>query len=229
LFMGICKGLSAAHDANITHRDIKPENILLQSENGPAVIADFGICYVENGEHLTLTHEQVGARFFMAPELEDGRTDLVSTKCDTYSLGKLLYWMLSGGQIFSREKHREAQYDLVRLHGASILEHVNRLLDRLIITDPISRAQNASVIIDGLKPVMRALLHGRNAPSSRVDQMCLYCGYGTYRLIHIDRKSWQDLSAQNDRLELVCDACGHVQYFRLKSAARKDWWLDGKG
>jgi serine/threonine protein kinase len=56
----------------------------------------------------------VGARCYMAPELEDGINLEVGTEADVYSLGKILYWLFSGGKIFSREKHRIPQYDLTR-------------------------------------------------------------------------------------------------------------------
>lgn len=113
LFNQICEGVSFAHGMGIIHRDIKPSNIFLRNEEGPAVIGDFGICYVEqDGSRITLTEEAVGPRLFIAPELEDGRLADISPKSDIYSLGKILYWLLSGGRIFSREKHREVQFDL---------------------------------------------------------------------------------------------------------------------
>jgi serine/threonine protein kinase len=58
----------------IIHRDLKPANILLRSSGGPPVVADFGLCYIEDGERHTLTEEAIGPRLFIAPELEDGRT-----------------------------------------------------------------------------------------------------------------------------------------------------------
>lgn len=74
IFQQICSGLSFAHAHGIVHRDIKPENILLRTSNGPAVIGDFGICYIEDdGNRVTLTEEAVAPRQYMAPELEDGR------------------------------------------------------------------------------------------------------------------------------------------------------------
>jgi serine/threonine protein kinase len=114
LFIEICKGVAAAHDKGIIHRDLKPTNILLRTSEGPPVVADFGICYIEGGERHTLTEEAVGPRWFMAPELEDGRASDsdISSASDIYSLGKLLYWLISDRKIFSREKHREPQYNL---------------------------------------------------------------------------------------------------------------------
>ncbi len=147
LFAQICDGVSFAHAYGIIHRDIKPSNIYLRDEDGPPVIGDFGICYIEdNGERLTLTEEAVGPRIFMAPELEGGRAENITKKCDSYSLGKVLYWLLSGGKMLPREKHREIEYDLKGHNDDSLLgwdniymEHINRILDLTIVADPHKR------------------------------------------------------------------------------------------
>ena len=108
LFGQVCDGAMEAHAKGVIHRDLKPENIFLDSdrEKGHAVVGDFGLCLLEDEPRMTTTGEAVGPRHFMAPELEDGFASTVTPKCDVYSLGKLLYWLMSSGNIFSREKHR---------------------------------------------------------------------------------------------------------------------------
>ena len=70
---------------------------------------------------MTLTEEVVGPKLYIAPEVEDGRLDQVTPEVDSYSLGKLLYWLLSGGKVFSREKHCETEWDLKGKNEDSIL------------------------------------------------------------------------------------------------------------
>lgn len=78
VFEQICAGVSFAHSREIVHRDLKPANIFLRGPEGPAVVGDFGICFVDDlGHRMTLTEEAGGARFYMAPELEDGRLDKI--------------------------------------------------------------------------------------------------------------------------------------------------------
>ncbi len=96
LLIDIANGLAHAHANGIVHRDIKPANLLLSGAPALPVIADFGICYVVDGDRMTLTDEAVGPRLFVAPELEDGRAEQVSARSDVYTLGKLLYWLLKG-------------------------------------------------------------------------------------------------------------------------------------
>jgi serine/threonine protein kinase len=65
---------------------------------------------------VTPSLEAVGPRFYMAPELEGGRSLDVTPTADIYSLGKILPFMLSGGRIFSREKHNVPAWDLEVVH-----------------------------------------------------------------------------------------------------------------
>ena len=114
LFGQICDGVAAAHSRKILHRDLKPDNVFVDGDrNGNAIVGDFGLCLVQDEARLTKTSEAVGARYYMAPELEDGRSDNCTERSDIYSLGKLLYWLLSFGRIFAREKHRDKDYELV--------------------------------------------------------------------------------------------------------------------
>src|SRR6185369_16869000 len=82
VFQQICQGVSYAHSHGVIHRDLKPDNIFLRSSDGPAIVGDFGICYLEATTRLTSTDRAIGPRLFMAPELEDGRDDAISNKAD---------------------------------------------------------------------------------------------------------------------------------------------------
>ncbi len=158
LFSRICAGVIAAHtqDPQIIHRDLKPDNILFRSEkDDDPVIVDFGLCWIDDdGIRCTASDEPVGSRFFIAPELEDGRLDAPNAQCDVYNLGKVLYYILTGGEVFSREGHREPQYDLNKMWkhlGKSPLEsaqieYVSRLLDRMIVKDPAQRYGTVSEV-----------------------------------------------------------------------------------
>jgi serine/threonine protein kinase len=241
IFEQICLGIAYAHSQEppIIHRDLKPDNIFLRSAEGPAVVGDFGICYLEpDGTRITLTEEVVGPRSFIAPELEDGRVDAVSPKSDTYSLGKVLYWLLSGGRIFSREKYRDEDWDLkgsARWSGRGpsetfwdniYMEHINRLLDLMIVADPRQR-YDVYMILPIVEMVKRAVEKEFNPIGKGIQQPCTYCGYGKYKLRAVDSQVTDfglKMVGNPEWRILVCDVCGHVQFFRIQGVHRKEWW-----
>jgi len=236
IFIQACQGILYAHNNNIVHRDIKPENIFLRTKEGPVVVGDFGICYVEeDGTRVTITEEAVGPRYFMAPELEDGRIEHVSSLSDTYSLGKLLYWLLSGGKAFSREKHRDQNYDL-KGHNPLIpkgwnniyMEHVNRLLDNMITDDP-SRRIMVDEVVRGVQRLSRLIDKEFTPISKDIKQPCKYCGYGFYYLQAVSSTDvrnfgFNTVGAPQWRI-YTCEICGHVQSFRIDLAKMKEWWI----
>lgn len=239
LFDQICAGVEFAHSNKLIHRDLKPANIFLRSSSGPAVVGDFGICFLDDeGQRLTLTEEAVGPRLYMAPELEDGRVKAISAESDTYSLGKILYWLLSGGRVFSRETHREQRWDLKNRNEDSMLgwshphlEHANRLLDLMVTHDPKHRRSVSNVRI--LARRSSRLISEKFTPiGAGLPQPCTYCGIGRYTV----RAEGASIEVRNFGFELVgnpdwriltCNECGHVQAFRVDLAERKEWWDEG--
>lgn len=101
LVRGIATALDYAHRLNIVHRDIKPENVMLQ--DGEALVTDFGIAKavsVASGDTLTQTGMMIGTPAYVSPEQAAGESHL-DGRSDQYSLGCVLYEMLSGKKPFS--------------------------------------------------------------------------------------------------------------------------------
>lgn len=158
IFQQICEGVAFIHgqDPPLTHRDLKPANIFFRANSDSVVIGDFGISYERDDTRITATGEVVGSKLFMAPELEDGRASEVTPKSDIYSLGKLLYWLLSAGKIFGREKHRELEWDLKGYNPKLLggiggwnnmhMEYVNQLLDFMIVYSPKERKDITEIL-----------------------------------------------------------------------------------
>jgi eukaryotic-like serine/threonine-protein kinase len=100
LFDQIAAGLDYAHARGVIHRDIKPGNVLL-TDDGRAVLADFGLAWLLEGTHLTLTGGVIGTPEYMAPEQASG--DPIDHRVDVYALGVVLYEMLVGARPFVAE------------------------------------------------------------------------------------------------------------------------------
>ena len=96
----ILRALQHAHEKGIIHRDIKPQNIMML-EDGTIKVADFGIARMVNSETHTMTDKAIGSVHYISPEqASGGPTD---EKSDLYSLGVMLYEMLTGKLPFNSE------------------------------------------------------------------------------------------------------------------------------
>lgn len=120
IFVEMADALDCAHRSGVVHRDIKPANILLDSETGHAILADFGISKTPGAaESLTATGGIIGTPDFMSPEQITGASD-VDQRSDIYSLGAVAYVMLTGREPFRDEKAGGSLYRRVVEDPASV-------------------------------------------------------------------------------------------------------------
>lgn len=153
----LCEALEYAHDQNIVHRDIKPENLLLDS-NGRVKIADFGISRIVGREHPH-SEKVAGTPAYMAPEQKDA-PGTVDSRADIYSLGVVLYELLTGerpGSAMIPPSKKKATLD-VRLD-----EVILRALDK----NPELRWQSATALNTGIQTVITGNDDEPEAKSSR--------------------------------------------------------------
>jgi HEAT repeat protein/tRNA A-37 threonylcarbamoyl transferase component Bud32 len=109
----ICTGMTVAHQAGIVHRDLKPANILINNE-GLLKIVDFGVAAAqkEGDTQLTKTGYVIGSPKYMAPEQILGKK--VDERADIYSVGVILYEMVTGVPPYSRGDHMSVMYQHVQ-------------------------------------------------------------------------------------------------------------------
>ena len=220
----VCAALEAAHNASIIHRDLKPDNILITPDRKTARICDFGLVYCEEGERHTATMEQVGSRYYIPPEMEDGRADQVSSSSDIYCMGKVIYYMVSG-KIFARERHRDEAYDLSKVLDDPHLEAVSQILDDVITPDPESRLSSAATLRLLLSMARKNIAARRPVQGVPATYKCVFCGVGTYKSSCISSEGHNEgykegNISQEQMVFLECDNCGNCQRFKLKTGGQ---------
>jgi len=118
----VAEAVQAAHEKGIVHRDLKPSNVLID-ESGRPQVADFGLAkQAETDSSLTATGQILGTPAFMPPEQAAGSTDKVGPRSDIYSLGAVLYCLLTGRPPFQ---------------SANVVETLKQVLER----EPVSPRQ----------------------------------------------------------------------------------------
>ncbi|MDZ4837787.1 MAG: protein kinase [Candidatus Melainabacteria bacterium] len=113
IFMEVCKGVERAHEAGIVHRDLKPGNVHVCSQEqkgGLVKVLDFGLAKVfgENNVVMTVPGEVFGSPAYMSPEQCRGQK--LDKRTDVYSMGCLMYQVLSGETVFTAQSATEVMY-----------------------------------------------------------------------------------------------------------------------
>lgn len=152
----IAQGLEAAHRAGIVHRDVKPANIMVTA-SGRVKLLDFGVAKLEEGAELTKMGSTVGTAAYMSPEQATGAE--VDTRSDLWSLGVVMYELLSGKKPFDAGYDQALLYSILNEAPTGIETHVNDLPEdvasltmQLLEKDRENRPSTAAEVASRLSP-----------------------------------------------------------------------------
>ena len=177
-FIAECaEAMELVHSTDVIHRDINPSNILLDNKSGLPVILDFGCCYMsEDGNPVTLVDEGVGTPNYMAPECEVGSEVNIEATADIYSLGKLLWALLTGERAFARERPAFSNKQLQKvLPNVPDSLHAMEIFQRSIRHKPSNRYKTAADMAANCKRIAREVV-GIVRPLEMVALRCPACG-----------------------------------------------------
>jgi tetratricopeptide (TPR) repeat protein len=153
----VSKGLEFAHNKGIIHRDIKPGNVML-SADGTAKVNDFGLAVSIDRSRLTQVGMMVGTVSYMPPEQAMGGQ--VTAKADLYSLGAMLYEMVTGRPPFVGDdsvaiigQHINTPPVSPTWHRADLPPPLETLIMQLLEKDPEKRPQSATVVLQALESI----------------------------------------------------------------------------
>ncbi len=163
----VADGLAFAHQRGIVHRDIKPSNIMVLSDNH-VKIADFGIAQMDSSLLLTQAGMIMGSPLYMSPEQVMGAP--IDSRSDIFSLGIVLYELLTGRRPFSGDNANSVMYQIVNETppkpgslNPDISDTLEIIVSKCLEKKPENRYQNANELADDMRSCRSILLQAKGA------------------------------------------------------------------
>lgn len=153
--MQILKALQHAHDRGIVHRDIKPQNVMLLSD-GTIKVMDFGIARFNRETDKTISEKAIGSVHYISPE--QARGDVTDERSDIYSVGIMLYEMLTGKKPFDGDSpvaialmHMQSNAKKMSELNNSIPEGLEEITEKAMQKEPSKRYQTAGEMMKDIE------------------------------------------------------------------------------
>lgn len=170
IFDKICSAIRHAHENHIIHRDIKPHNILI-TKDGQVKVTDFGIAMAMTSATITHTKSVLGSVHYLSPEQAKG--SIATEKSDIYSLGVVLYEMVTGQVPFSGEspvtvalKHLQETFTSPRLLNSEVPPSIENIINKAMAKSPEERydsvAQMQAEVAIALEPTIEHRVFSHN-------------------------------------------------------------------
>jgi serine/threonine protein kinase len=160
IMMQLTSAISHAHQNHIIHRDIKPHNILIDRE-GNVKITDFGIAMALSATSITQTNSVLGSVHYLSPE--QARGGMANRKSDIYSLGIVMFEILTGRLPFSGEsavsialKHLQSETPSVRRWNSNIPQSVENIVLKATAKDPFHRYNSVDEMEEDIRTALNS-------------------------------------------------------------------------
>lgn len=219
----ILSAVALAHKHNVIHRDLKPQNILMD-KRGNIKIADFGIAVALNQSSITQTNSVMGSVHYMSPEQTRG--GLVTKQSDIYSLGIILYELITGTVPFNGDtpvsialKHAQEPIPSIRKKDRSVPQALENVVLKATAKDPRDRYPSAQA--------MKADLDSSLDPA-RADEPVFVPTHGNNddkTIVLPGFKPQKDPAPETEKEEVVSNEKEDKPSFWQNVKKHKWWWI----
>ena len=224
----IVDAVSALHTSNVVHRDIKPDNIFVASDDH-LVLGDCGLAFkLENEDRLTVTFENVGTRDFQPPWSHSMRLADVRPTFDVFSLGKVLWAMVSGRPRFPFWYSYRPENDLREMfQDEPAVQFVHDIVNKSVVeSEDQATILDATELLAEVDSAISAVSQGCQLPSRSHGMRCRFCGIGRYQ--PANRHPLTGISdTVYERIYFLCGHCGHIESFAWPRDEPPPAWADG--
>jgi serine/threonine protein kinase len=227
----IVQGVAELHKRGYVHRDIKPHNVFIDKDNKLA-LGDFGLIYFMDNEHtrVSATYENVGSRDWMPAWAMGMRIDQVRPTFDVFSLGKLLWAMVSGREILQLWYYDRDQFNVeVMFPKSPNMRFANQLFKKCIVEEEKDCLPDADAFLNEIDKILSMLQYGTDPTPSEAGRPCRVCGVGKYDLEVDDGRDGlrNFFGATSPGMRhwriLACSHCGNLQLFSYADKVPEGW------
>lgn len=220
LIRPLVEAVSELHKNKFVHRDIKPENIFISSVN-ELILGDFGLIFFNDNKHTRIsnTFSNVGSRDWMPGWAMGKRIEDVNPSFDVFSLGKIIWSMISGIPVLQLWYFKDSENNLESLFPKkSEMKIINKLLESCIVEREKDCIPNANDMLSEIDNTIDRIESRIDSLNLKEKRPCKVCGKGNY-----------ELESKGDNTEIYnfglrptgnqsflifsCSHCGNVQFF----------------
>ena len=225
----IARALGHAHQRGIIHRDIKPQNIMLLRD-GTIKVADFGIAALEN-EIYENDGQAIGSIHYIAPE--QARGEYPDARSDLYSLGVVMYEMLTGERPYTGEtigeiaiKHMNADPVMPRMKKPEIPEELEQITMKAMNANMAERYQSADELLDDLDAFTQKQLRG-STPEPEEEQLMEHPSVVPVRSVsELSREQYKRRRRRAGRVSFLAGTFGALLAAIFLFVFLWNFWLD---
>lgn len=238
----LIEAVTKLHENKIVHRDIKPENVFYDDNNNDLILGDFGLVFFDDDRtRYTETLENVGSRRWMPSWVMDMRIEDVTPSFDVFSLGKLIWAMISKEPVltlwyFNSDRH--PKFNLENMFPENNdMKIINNLLSNCIVEHKEDCLESATELLNKIDETIIKLKSKADLIGDGIERKCKVCGIGKYKsIIDKDTKNYStDLrnfglnSVSGSEFKIfACHHCGHLQLFSFRDSKNNPAWIKRK-